>query len=103
VHLLAGYRAARGEGLGEAARHAAVHSGLASFSNAFMVSAGFFVLTLGEARPLKTVGGLTGAAMLAAAVATFVVIPALARRTSYGGSGASTPEESAAGTPSAAG
>ena len=50
-----------------------------------MVSAGFLVLTLGQARPLKTVGGLTGAAMLAAALATFVVIPALARRRRYAG------------------
>jgi len=83
VHLLAGWRAKEGEDLEVAARHGALHSGLASFSNAVMVSAGFFVLTLGEARPLKTVGGLTGAAMLVAAFATFVVIPALARRRSY--------------------
>jgi predicted RND superfamily exporter protein len=83
VHLLAGWRARDGEGLADAARHAVGHSGLASWSNAFMVSAGFFVLTLGEARPLKTVGGLTGAAMLVAALATFVVIPALARQTRY--------------------
>ncbi|MBM4375108.1 MAG: MMPL family transporter [Deltaproteobacteria bacterium] len=84
VHLLAGWRATQAEGEAQAARHAVAHSGLASFSNAVMVSAGFLVLTLGEARPLKTVGGLTGAAMLVAAVATFVVIPALARRTRYG-------------------
>ena len=46
--------------------------------------AGFFVLTLGQARPLQNVGGLTSAAMLTAAVATFLVIPALARRRAYG-------------------
>ncbi len=84
VHFLAGFRAAPGETLELAATRAARHSGVASFCNAIMVSAGLFVLTLGEARPLKTVGGLTGAAMLVAAVATFVVIPALARRSRYG-------------------
>ncbi len=84
VHLLAGWRAEPGESLDVAAQRALRHSGVASFSNAVMVSAGFFVLTLGEARPLKTVGGLTGAAMLVAALATCVVIPALARRRHYG-------------------
>ena len=48
-----------------------------------MVAAGFFVLTLGEARPLKNVGGLTAAAMVTAAMATFLVIPSLARRRFY--------------------
>jgi hypothetical protein len=47
------------------------------------VSVGFFVLTLGEARPLQNVGGLTAAAMLIAALATFLVIPVLAGRRSY--------------------
>jgi predicted RND superfamily exporter protein len=83
VHLLARWRSQKDETLASAAEHAATHSGFASWTNAVMVSAGFFVLTLGQARPLKTVGGLTGAAMLVAALATFVVIPALARRTSY--------------------
>lgn len=84
VHLLAGFRGRDEQDLVGAARAAAKHSGLASWSNAIMVSAGFFVLTLGQARPLKTVGGLTGAAMLVAALATFVLIPALARRARYG-------------------
>ena len=44
---------------------------------------GFFVLTLGEARPLKNVGGLTAAAMIVAAAVTFLVIPVLARRRFY--------------------
>lgn len=101
VHLLAGYRAEPGEGLADAARHAASHSGLASFSNAVMVSAGFFVLTLGEARPLKTVGGLTGAAMLVAALATFVVVPALARRTSYARAGHVASESAGSAEPNA--
>jgi predicted RND superfamily exporter protein len=48
-----------------------------------MVFAGFLVLTQGEAKPLQSVGGLTAAAMLTAALATFVTIPVLARRRSY--------------------
>jgi predicted RND superfamily exporter protein len=48
-----------------------------------MVAAGFFVLTLGEARPLQNVGSLTAAAMVVAALATFVVVPGLANRRSY--------------------
>ena len=48
-----------------------------------MVAVGFFVLTLGEARPLKNVGGLTAAAMIVAALVTFLVIPVLARRRRY--------------------
>ncbi len=83
VHLLSGWRAADGDGLDRAAARAAEHSGFASWTNAIMVSAGFFVLTLGQARPLKTVGGLTGAAMLLAALATFAAIPALARKRRY--------------------
>ena len=47
--------------------------------------AGFFVLTLGDAKPLQNVGALTAAAMLAAAVTTFLAIPALARRRRYSG------------------
>jgi hypothetical protein len=48
-----------------------------------MVAAGFFVLTLGQARPLKLVGGLVSAAMLIAAFATYFAIPVLARRAFY--------------------
>jgi len=53
------------------------------WTNALMVAAGFFVLTLGDARPLENVGGLTAAAMLVAAFSTFLVIPLLANRTRY--------------------
>ena len=48
-----------------------------------MVAGGFVVLTMGEARPLQNVGGLTAAAMLAAAFATFVAVPLLARKRTY--------------------
>ena len=48
-----------------------------------MIAAGFLVLTMGEARPLKNVGGLTAAAMLVAAAATFLAVPVLARRLQY--------------------
>ena len=63
--------------------HAAAHTGPAIWTNALAVCAGFFVLTLGDARPLQNVGGLTAAAMLTAAIATFVVIPAFARKRGY--------------------
>ena len=55
----------------------------AIWTNAVMVATGFFVLTLGEARPLQNVGSLTAAAMLTAAVAAFLVIPVLAQKHRY--------------------
>jgi hypothetical protein len=76
-------------------------TGPAIWTNALMVAAGFYVLTLGEARPLQNVGGLTAAAMLTAALATFLAIPTLGRRLLEGASidEASVP----AGSPSPAG
>lgn len=43
--------------------------------NAWMVSGGFLVLTLGESRPLQNVGSLTAVAILSSAVATFGIVP----------------------------
>ncbi len=83
VHMQSCWYAKEGEPLTFAAARAAVRVGPAIWTNALMVSVGFFVLTLGEARPLKNVGGLTAAAMLVAAVVTFLVIPVLAGRRSY--------------------
>ena len=80
VHLLAAWQ---GDTAAEAARAAVDETAHAIWTNAIMVAAGFFVLTLGDARPLQNVGGLTAAAMIAAAFATFLVIPLLARRTRY--------------------
>ena len=84
VHLLAAWRADEGDSLLDAAHAAASRAGPAIWTNALMVAAGFFVLTLGDARPLRNVGGLTATAMLTAALATFVIIPALARKKRYG-------------------
>jgi uncharacterized protein len=85
AHLLAAWRApAGGDDLASAAAAAAKSSGPAIATNALMVFAGFLVLTQGEAKPLQSVGGLTAAAMLTAALATFVTLPVLARRRSYG-------------------
>ena len=72
-----------GKSLVATAAHAAAQSGPAIWTNAIMVCAGFFVLTLGQARPLQNVGGLTAAAMITAALATFLALPALARRPRY--------------------
>jgi predicted RND superfamily exporter protein len=69
--------------LDEAARTAARENGAGIWTNALMVAIGFFVLTLGDARPLQNVGGLTAIAMVAAAIATFTLCPLLARRARY--------------------
>ncbi len=84
AHLLAAWRAPDGgDDPVRAAAAAAATSGPAIATNALMVCAGFLVLTRGEAKPLQSVGGLTAAAMLTAALATFVALPVLARRRSY--------------------
>jgi predicted RND superfamily exporter protein len=83
VHLLASWRAPEGADIGESARTAARETGPAIWVNALMVAAGFFVLTLGDARPLQNVGGLTAAAMVTAALVTMLVIPLFARKLSY--------------------
>jgi predicted RND superfamily exporter protein len=85
VHLLAGWRGSGDNMLQHAARNAAGTTSEAIWTNAAMVAVGFFVLTLGESRPLHNVGSLTATAMLCAAAATFVVIPMLARRGRYTG------------------
>jgi predicted RND superfamily exporter protein len=84
AHLLAGWRTPEGsDDLAQAAAAAASLSGPSIATNALMVCAGFLVLTRGEAKPLQSVGGLTAAAMLTAALATFIALPVLARRRSY--------------------
>ena len=83
VHLMAAWRVPRSGTLADGAARAMTLTGPPIITNALAVAAGFFVLTLGEARPLQNVGGLTAAAMVAAALATFVAIPALARKTEY--------------------
>jgi predicted RND superfamily exporter protein len=83
VHLVSAWHVRAGEPLREAAAWAANFAGPAIWTNAIMVCVGFFVLTLGEARPLKNVGGLTATAMIVAALATFICIPVLARKRFY--------------------
>jgi len=83
VHMLSGWYADDSESLSWAAARSAARVGPAIWTNALMVAVGFFVLTLGEARPLRNVGGLTAAAMIIAAVVTFLVIPVLAGRRKY--------------------
>jgi predicted RND superfamily exporter protein len=89
VHVLSAWYARDDEPILHAALRATARVGPAVWTNAVMVAVGFFVLTLGEARPLKNVGGLTAAAMIVAALVTFLVIPVLARRRQY----ALAPEE----------
>ena len=83
VHMVAGWRAPDGEPASAGAQPAARCTGVAIWTNATMVAAGFFVLTLGEARPLQNVGMLTASAMIIAAMTTFVAVPVLARKRSY--------------------
>lgn len=91
VHLMVAWSAPDKSPLTEAATAAARQTGPAIWVNALMVAAGFFVLTLGDARPLQNVGGLTAAAMITAALATMLVIPLFARKTRYYGDGSRIP------------
>jgi hypothetical protein len=95
VEYLWAWSVPKSRGLDEAARVAALDTGAGIWTNALMVAIGFFVLTLGEARPLQNVGGLTAAAMIAAAVATFVLCPVLARRRHYAPGAEPAPEPAA--------
>lgn len=83
VHFLSAWHAREGEPALAGAVRAAARTGGAIWTNALAVGAGFFVLTLGDARPLKNVGALTAAAMVVAAGCTFVVLPLLGRRRRY--------------------
>jgi len=83
VHMVSAWRIPEGGDRNDAARLAARTTGPAIWTNALMVASGFFILTLGDARPLQNVGTLTASAMLVAALATFVAIPTLASRRSY--------------------
>ncbi|MFO0619650.1 MAG: MMPL family transporter [Polyangiaceae bacterium] len=76
--------------LDEAAENAADVSGPGIWTNALMVAAGFFVLTLGEARPLKHVGTLTAVAMVVASLSTFLLVPIFAKKHEYVAGSAST-------------
>ncbi|MRG92078.1 efflux RND transporter permease subunit [Polyangium spumosum] len=93
VHLMVAWSAPDKSPLAESATTAARQTGPAIWVNALMVAAGFFVLTLGDARPLQNVGGLTAAAMITAALATMLVIPLFARKTRYYGDGSRIPAE----------
>jgi predicted RND superfamily exporter protein len=89
LHLLAAWKGPPGEGrateadLRKAASYSSFLVGRAIWTNALMVAGGFVVLTMGEARPLQNVGGLTAAAMMVAALATFVAVPVLAKKRTY--------------------
>jgi predicted RND superfamily exporter protein len=84
LHLVSAWKAPAKGSLEDAAAEAAAHTGPAIWINAVMIAAGFAVLTLGTAKPLQNVGSLTAASLMTAAAATFLTIPVLARRRSYG-------------------
>ena len=83
VHLLAAWQPGEQTTVLSSVANAANRTGPAIWTNAVMIFLGFFVLTLGEAKPLQNVGGLTSAAMFVAALATFLAIPVLARKVRY--------------------
>ena len=85
VHLVAAHRAAVREQRPDPLAAAVESTGTAIWTNALMVAAGFYLLTLGEARTLQNVGGLTAAAMVVAAVTTFGAVPALLPRPASSG------------------
>jgi predicted RND superfamily exporter protein len=87
VHLLSAWEARPEEPPAAGAVRGVARAGAAIWTNALAVALGFFVLTLGEARPLRNVGGLTAAAMVVAAGCTFVLLPLLAGRRRYGPAG----------------
>lgn len=93
IHALSAWEAADGKPLSEAAARSAQVAGQGIWTNALMVACGFSVLTLGEAKPLQNVGGLTAAAMVLSAFATFLIVPAFAQKHRYG-SRARMPEPS---------
>jgi uncharacterized protein len=81
VHLMSAWE---GETVLEGLKRAVDDTAPAIWTNALMVASGFFILTLGDSKPLQNVGGLTSAAMVVAALATFLAIPAFARKAKYG-------------------
>ncbi len=83
IHALSGWEAPDDRPLVEAAARSAGVAGQGIWTNALMVACGFSVLTLGEAKPLQNVGGLTAAAMVLSAFATFLIIPAYAQKRRY--------------------
>ena len=83
VHLLAAWNDGGTGSRAASVGHAIAETSHAIWTNAVMVAAGFFVLTFGRALPLRNVGRLTAAAMLVAAISTFVILPLLARRLRY--------------------
>jgi predicted RND superfamily exporter protein len=83
IHVLSGWDAPDGQPLSKAAARSAEVAGQGVWTNALMVACGFSVLTLGEAKPLQNVGGLTATAMVLSAFATAFLVPALARKHRY--------------------
>ena len=78
VHLMAAWDGATTKAL----QHSVAETAPAIWTNAFMVAAGFCFISE-RANLSQNVGLLTAAAMLAAAIGTFLVIPVFARRTRY--------------------
>jgi len=83
VHLLATWQAGESGKLSRAAATAADRTGPAIWTTALAMFVGFFVLTLGDAKPLQNVVALKATAMIVGAAASFLLVPVLARRKRY--------------------
>ncbi|MFH2007230.1 MAG: MMPL family transporter [bacterium] len=83
IHFLTWWKKRSDGDWAASARQAAAESGAGIVANAFMVCAGFAVLAMGRAQPLKVFGVMIAAAMIMAALITFLVIPAIAGRRTY--------------------
>lgn len=83
VHLISAWHVPPGTPLEEAAVLSAQRAGPAIAINAAAMFTGFFVLAMGEAKPLQNVSSLKAAAMLVGALASLFIVPLLARRSVY--------------------
>jgi uncharacterized protein len=83
VHLMATWQAGESGRLSRAAATAADRTGPAIWTTALAMFVGFFVLTLGDAKPLQNVTALKATAMMVGAAASFLLVPVLARRRRY--------------------
>ncbi len=83
VHLISAWHVPPGTPLLQAAELSAQRAGPAIGINAAAMFTGFFVLAMGEAKPLQNVSSLKAAAMLVGALASLFIVPLLARKTVY--------------------
>jgi predicted RND superfamily exporter protein len=83
VHLISAWHVPPGTSMARAAELSAQRAGPAIGINAAAMFTGFFVLAMGEAKPLQNVSSLKAAAMLVGALASLIIVPIFARKNVY--------------------